>query len=514
MTFAGFNNDHYVHVARAQQMLFGEWPVRDFVDPGLPLMYAVSAAAQYVFGRAIGVEVGLVAVMFALAAALTAVAGARLSGSLVWGALVALFGVLLNPRSFGYPKYALYAGAAVVMLALAASPTPRRIVFAAAVVAVAFLFRHDHGLFLGVACGLTLLLASWAAGGRVVRLRALVFIGSVGALLAPWALYVAAYGGHAEYWSSAIAFSRTEAVQSGLRELPQLQLADPVGSSNALAVLFYAFHALPVAAVGLLWQDRRTPERWTGERAVIPSLAVLAILANVTFMRGSLPGQLPDAWVANGLLLAWMAGRIAVQPRGPVRTLGTAAMWVVLAGLAAAIYRGAEVREQLVRARVPEGLSGVRARAADLWTRLTATTPEGDHVPSRYAGALLPFLAHVERCTHPRDRLLMTGLFPEVYVLAHRPFAGGHVAFTPAYYSTPRDEALTIARLAQQSVPFVIIVEALEPDLRLRMPAVFAYLDARYVEAGHIDVPETPGVRLLTDRSRAGHDASGWPCFT
>ena len=40
-------NDHFVNVARAHQMLRGELPVRDFVDPGLPLMYAVSASTTF-----------------------------------------------------------------------------------------------------------------------------------------------------------------------------------------------------------------------------------------------------------------------------------------------------------------------------------------------------------------------------------------------------------------------------------------------------------------------------------
>ena len=42
LTFPGFQNDHYVHLARAQQLLFGDLPIRDFVDPGMPLMYLVS----------------------------------------------------------------------------------------------------------------------------------------------------------------------------------------------------------------------------------------------------------------------------------------------------------------------------------------------------------------------------------------------------------------------------------------------------------------------------------------
>ena len=33
----GFPNDHFVHLVGAQQLLLGDWPTRDFVDPGLPI---------------------------------------------------------------------------------------------------------------------------------------------------------------------------------------------------------------------------------------------------------------------------------------------------------------------------------------------------------------------------------------------------------------------------------------------------------------------------------------------
>ena len=41
LSLPGFSNDHFVHLSGAAQMLLGDWPVRDFVDPGLPLMYVV-----------------------------------------------------------------------------------------------------------------------------------------------------------------------------------------------------------------------------------------------------------------------------------------------------------------------------------------------------------------------------------------------------------------------------------------------------------------------------------------
>src|SRR5688500_11699250 len=56
VTFTGFTNDHYVHLALAQQMLMGERPVRDFIDSGWPLTYLLSAAAWRVFGDSLAIE--------------------------------------------------------------------------------------------------------------------------------------------------------------------------------------------------------------------------------------------------------------------------------------------------------------------------------------------------------------------------------------------------------------------------------------------------------------------------
>jgi hypothetical protein len=60
----GFSNDHFQYLAAAQQMRLGEWPTRDFADPGMPLMYAASAAAQVVFGRSLFAEAMLMAIVY------------------------------------------------------------------------------------------------------------------------------------------------------------------------------------------------------------------------------------------------------------------------------------------------------------------------------------------------------------------------------------------------------------------------------------------------------------------
>lgn len=516
MTFPGFNNDHYAHVARAYQILLGEWPVRDFVDPGMPLMYVVSAAARAVAGPALLTEFRVVAGGFAVGAACTVIAAAKLSRSVAVALVVAAVEVIVNPRSFGYPKILLYALAAVVIVHAARRPTSRAIAALGIVSAMAFLFRHDHGLFIGTAAVATVLMASRGEGSRVTARRVAVLGAWIGGLLAPWALFVQFHLGLAEYVASAIMFSRAEAVGTTLRTIPALQW--PLDTkANALSWLFYVFHVLPFLSLALVARRHAAGrEAWPGESVAVAALAVMAIPVNVVFMRDSLEGRVPDAIVPAALLGAWLLGlafRRDADRFRPARIVCAAIALVLTMG---AVFYAADVREQLGRTGVLSRPEAVRARAGDLWERLNRTMPERDHVPSRYSRAMLPYIEYVRRCTSRDDRLMMTGLFPEVYVIADRGFAGGHMALQPGFYTAETEEARTIARLERQSVPFVLLVESLEPDLRSEMPRLFAYLDQRYRPMTHIAVPETKGVRVNVEQRRDARGVdplTGWPCF-
>ena len=110
---SGFVNDHFVYISGGRQMLFGEWPTRDWIDPGLPLMFAASAFAQRVFGPTLFAEAMLVSMAFGVAAAGT-VAGVRyLTGSMMLGLLAAVIEVAVFPRTYSYPKILAYASAFV-----------------------------------------------------------------------------------------------------------------------------------------------------------------------------------------------------------------------------------------------------------------------------------------------------------------------------------------------------------------------------------------------------------------
>ena len=65
-----------MHLAWAQQVLFGEVPGRDFVDPGMPLMYTLSAAVQWLSPGPFS-EAVICCALLGLAAAVTCVVSHR-----------------------------------------------------------------------------------------------------------------------------------------------------------------------------------------------------------------------------------------------------------------------------------------------------------------------------------------------------------------------------------------------------------------------------------------------------
>jgi hypothetical protein len=206
LSFEYFPNDHFAHLAAAQQMTFGAMPVRDFAEDGWPLAEALSAGAQIVLGRGLHAEVILVAAAFAIATALLVAVAVRISGSTLLGVLASAVPVLAYPISYSYPKLLPYAATLLVLWWYAARPTRLRLALLGASIGVAFLFRHDHGVLLGagVASGLVAL-----DGTRSPRT-----IGQVAAIalivVSPYLLWVQAYEGLITYFRDGVAYSERE----------------------------------------------------------------------------------------------------------------------------------------------------------------------------------------------------------------------------------------------------------------------------------------------------------------
>jgi hypothetical protein len=224
LAFSGFTNDHYIHLARAQQVVLGAWPVRDFVDPGMPLMYLLSAAAWRLGGGTLGAEVLLVALAFAAGAACTFMAARRLGGSTWLAAGLTLLVILIWPRSYSYPKVLLYGAAAWAIVAAVERPSAGRRALLAVLTAVAFLFRHDHGLYIGAAAACAIALDAWPAGRNAAVQRLAAFAVTAFLLVSPWLAYVSYEQGLVDYFASGIGFSRAEAESTIIRALPRMHV--------------------------------------------------------------------------------------------------------------------------------------------------------------------------------------------------------------------------------------------------------------------------------------------------
>jgi len=515
-TYSGFPNDHYFHVARAQQMLLGEWPVRDFVDPGAPLQYVISAIARWLFGDAAAPEVLVVAIGVAVGAAATVVCGTWLARSVLVATGVALLQILASPRSYSYPKMLLYGIAGCVIVAVVSNATRARLLGAAGLTAVAFLMRHDHGIFIGVACAAAIGLS--APGAMAAVRRCALFGAAVIVLLVPWAIWVQSYQGLVPYFQMGVAVSRREADISLLRDLPRLQLTAGLTTANVQAWMYYLYWSLPLVCVLIALARRITRrEAWPGESVAVCAIAILALALDATFLRNPLGTRLADAVVPASLLGAWLLGlawRVRTPLPAAVFLRSGAAVIVVLTSIA--IWGVGDVSEKLDDVGVFDDLEHVQEHLAAVVQAVTQPEMDARSLPSRVSGALVPFFHYLDRCTASSDRLLVSGPYPDVFVLGRRGFAGGHMSFLEGLYTSDADQALAIERMRRQSVPFVVLPLDDQETFASNFPRLLAHVESVYEPMADVPAEGLKGIRILVERSRSrtGMDAAtGWPCF-
>ena len=514
LSLTGFPDDHYVHLAGAQQMLHGEWPSRDFVDLGAPLTYAISAAAQAIFGQGQLTEALLMAFAFGFGAVLTVRAGVALTGSVILAVAAAVIEVLVYPRTYSYPKIVLYAAAAVACLWYSSRPSRARIVALAALVAVAALVRHDHGVYIGIACAVAVVLSPASTGVRLgARLGArpwawslTTLAGMVLVFMLPYLLYLQSVDGIIPHLRRAAEFAALEVPRQ------RLNLS---GLSASDAWLLGAVWFAPLAAIAALVAPilRHREGAWTTARRVAP-IVVFALVANAGLIRDRLVVRLPDAIVAPALLMAWLVYIVWRMPPRPLWLAArVAAISLLLVTMRYAAVMG-NFEEQLDRSNVLAGLDRVPGHFATLLREMERPWA-GRLVPSATAGEMRPFFDYVPRCLPPGERLLVAAWLPEVAVLSERPFAGGQIWFMAGAIRSPADHALALHRLDQQRVPVAVLRRPSYDDLSREFPELDAYIRSRYSEVARWSLGDDDVVHLLMDMKQStGTDAkTGWPCF-
>lgn len=509
LALVGFPNDHFLYLAPAQQMLAGELPSKDFVDPGTPLMYAVSAAARLAVESPLLAEALVVSTAFALAAALTVYAAFRASGSVAIAVLVTIAEVAMFPRAYHYPKLLLYAAGVLAIWRYIDQPPPRRATLVAACVVIAFLFRHDHGVYLAAAAITAAALAG--PGGRQRMIQIAEIVALVAVFIVPYVLYVEATTGIEQHIASGVAYSRVEMERTTLA-WPPFDLRSIWSPENGRVWLFYTFHLLPLVAVAAAVSRRmRGTTHGHDEWPKILALSVLAIAVNLALLRDPLQGRLPDVAVPACILAAWL------MPQAWY--IGTARVAVRALVIVVAAISGIGVNvvgipaEQANRAGFlssrPRLVAQARERVAELRAPFAPR-----QLPSRIIQDLVPFLEYLRRCTAPDHRLFVAGDAPEIYVFARRLFAGGQPALRAGFFSTIADQRRLVLRMRRQQVPLALVLT--EAD-RTVFPLVIAELETEFRPLVEIPVEGRGNVVVRIHRRFPTHGvdpATKLPCFT
>jgi len=510
LSLGAFPNDHFDHVARARQVLLGEWPVRDFTDPGFLLTYLSSAAVHAVVEPPLLAETLLFASALAVAAALTFRLALLATGSLPISLGAVALQVLAYPRPYSYPKLLLYAVAITVGWWAIERLTVRRLAALAGVTALAYYFRHDHGVYVGIGCLVLLGVHLWPQGlARVSRTVALYLAMTTAAVL-PHLAYVHWAIGLGTYIDVARGYNRAE-MSLNPYEFPWFALSIP---GDALVVLFWIYWILPILAIVTL--RRRAPRAGApGDTTATMAMVIALAVAVNAFLRDPLAARAADAAMPHTLLGAWLFATLWRWPVPHFQRLATRSALIVFTLLVtAAIAAAFDTREKLLRTRVWRGPAGVAARWAEVGRELrrddSALMPDS-------ARALVPFFRYVQRCSSPDDRILYVGYQPEMYVFAGRGFAGGHMTFYGGYHASPEEQALTLERLARSPAPFVLVPSS----MRDHFDEVFAPL-AEYVGERYVPIAAVPGdhdaIEILAERGRTSgrpsDPATGWPCLT
>ena len=210
LTYTGLGGDDHWSLWTAATFLKGDLPFRDFVDVGDPLYWGMSALAQWIVGYRIVGEVLLGTVLIATAFALAFNLAWQASGRLWVAALLTVMALLLvtTTELYSYPKIFIYPLGLWLCWRYVDKPTLARAIALAAGVAVAWGYRHDHGLYVGIGAAAAVLATHWPEGPRRVLAAWTRFGVALLLLLAPYLILIQANEGIVPYVLARLAIAR------------------------------------------------------------------------------------------------------------------------------------------------------------------------------------------------------------------------------------------------------------------------------------------------------------------
>ena len=497
------SNDHYMHLAWAQQLLFGELPGRDFVDPGMPLTYLVSAFVQTISAGPFS-EAVTCCLMLAIAAVVTFLVAAEMTDSVAAGVGAAFVEVAFYPRLYSYPKILVPAVALLAIQRYVRRPGRSSLVLMAFWTAVAVLLRHDLGVYAAAGCGAALV---WThRGNRREGARALGwYAAAVIVVMLPYVVFVQWTEGLPEHMHEAIEFARGEAHQRFLAPppFPFLQAAQGLGAWSAddsAVLLFYVAHLAAVAALVLLVSSK-------ARRPVVAAAVAMLVLYLIVVLRHPIASRIQDVAALLAIVGAW---EVVESSRRGAAALAVAA--IVAAVSVAGMWNLGSLTERFRDTRVADGL-GTIARTIEGVEETGTQWPWQRFWP---AGEMPDAVRYLNACTTTDEAVLLTWAAPEYYFFAKRRFGAGHALFLPPdAFTTMHDQERMIARMRRQRLPIVLINETRRKEFADAYGEVDRYLQQTYQAAGHFRIREGSDVTIAVRRDLKPEGTYGserWPC--
>jgi hypothetical protein len=516
---ASITNDDYLHLSTAQQLLVGGVPVRDFLDPGELLFYSTSALAQVVLGRSVFSEVLLDACLLSLGQVLVFVLASKAAGSSVVGLLAAAFPVAIVSRLYSYPKTLLYVGALWLMWRYVDSRSARVLGILSVWTGTAFLFRHDHGAYIGLTVAVMLVAVHGWRGGDLLRTVGR-FTVPLALIVLPFLMFLSFNGGIAFYVRACLdtaagEYSRTVGAVPSFRE------------SWTTAWHYYVTVAMAPATVLLLlvdwWRRRRTPSplAWRGmdgEPRKLLCAAVLGVLMHTYLLRAKSDSAIADVSALTAVLGGWLIARglhagwslVRRQPaRVPRPSLARGLAALLAACATMALY--STTMQQVAHTAGGDGVRSfvrVVANGGDPWSpsvaRLSHMAAPYDDEGARYVSA----------CTADTDRLLITsGYRPELYYATGRGFAAGRLYYLNSLAPAPEFKTFSLGRLQAERVPLVLL-EPTDEEFRREFGDLYRHVQQHYRPVGRLQLMGVSFDVLADSRIQPTRTSpQGLPCF-
>lgn len=520
ITLRDLTNDHYMHLAWAQQLLFGDLPGRDFVDPGMPLMYALSAIVQQLWQGPFSEGV-LTCILLGMAASATFLVVTELTGSTAFAAGATLFEIVLEPRLYSYPKILVPAVALLLIQRYLQQPSRSRLVALAGWTAIAVLLRHDLGIYAAAGIGAALLVVYRTDWRRALR-AVLEYSAALVVLMLPYVLFVQWSEGIGEHLHEAIEFAKGEAHQRFMLP-PGFPFWSPEASAawsrmDAAVFLFYAAHALAMLCLVILGRSKDHQSERTPVAAASFTMLLMYLLVVLRHPIDSRIQDLAAVLAINGawaLAESWRRARVmaATAPQSMVRRVVPLAVAVALvAGGAVNTWILAGVPNRLKETRVVDGFGTIR-HTIEVVKETGTVWPWERFWP---AGEMPAAVRYLNACTTRNDTLLLTWAAPEYYYFAQRRFGAGHALFLPPdAFTTVHDQTRMVDRMRNARIPVVLINESRNQEFATAYPNLERYIRDSYVPVGEFEIRDGSRVAIALSREFKGtgtYGATRWPC--